>query len=390
MGRRPAVALILGLALGLALALTLAAGRSLAAPYLGPEAKPVGEYAAATLLRASELPAASAAPLRTPAADLAAGAADLLRYRAEQAATGLPDPTLTGGVPAEIGLGLERIWETVAAVSAVAAADPARLQDPAFWRACFTAHAWVPDGGRKQLRLTRYVIYSVPGSRSPTPAQGYAVYGLPGDEAALTLDQAEARRDSLLRYRYTRQDVLAGVYRAGGAAEGVAPPLAWLTLDQHEQALMQGTVAVNFPDGSQQLLNVHRSNGVPYDRSIKVTTQQARYWYFRPIDRPRGWGREPVAGAALLPMASVAGDLYNLGLGRLIALRTADGLRPVWLADTGGAFQPNLHQLDLYTGIYPDHAAFQRATAAVGDYADAWLMTWRGSADPVCKATYTP
>ena len=136
--------------------LSALAGRPLAAPYLGPEARPVGEYAAATLLRASELPAASAAPMRTPAADLAAGAADLLRYRAEQAATGLPDPTLTGGIPAEIGLGLERIWETVAAVAAVGRADPARLNDPAFWRACFTAHAWVPDGGREQLRLTRY------------------------------------------------------------------------------------------------------------------------------------------------------------------------------------------------------------------------------------------
>lgn len=356
----------------------------LAATYLGPDAKPVGTYAAATLLRPAALPAL---PQKTPAADLGSIADDLLRYYAEQEATGLPDPSVTGGIPAEMGLDLAKIKATVAAVAAITEAHPERLSDPAFLQTCFETHAWVPDGGRRQVRLTRYVIYSVAGSRVPTAGQGYAVYGLPEDEAALTLEQADAKRSEILRYRYTRQDVLGGVYRAGGASAGRAPPLAWLTLDQHEQALMQGTVQVTFPDGASQLLNVHRSNGIPYDRSIKVTTQQARYWYFRAIDRVRGWGREPVPGVAMAPMAAVAGDLYNLGLGRLIALKAADGLRLVWLADTGGAFQPNLHQLDLYTGIYPDFDAFQRATAAVGDYADAFLLHWRGSDDPVCRIT---
>ena len=78
-------------------------------------------------------------------------------------------------------------------------------------------------------------------------------------------------------------------------------------------------------------------------------------------------------------MAAVAGDLYNLGVGRLIALRNADGLRLVVLADTGGAFQPNLHQLDLYTGFFPSWSEFSKATAAVGDEAEAWLLVRRTS-----------
>ena len=101
---------------------------------------------------------------------------------------------------------------------------------------------------------------------------------------------------------------------------------------------------------------------------------RSRYWYFRELDAVRGWATEPVVGPALRPMAAVAGDLAHLGFGRLVALSTADGLRLVVVADTGGAFVDNLHQLDLYSGIFPSRAAFAEGTRSVGDTAAAWVV----------------
>ncbi|MFN7145162.1 MAG: acetate--CoA ligase, partial [Myxococcota bacterium] len=87
---------------------------------------------------------------------------------------------------------------------------------------------------------------------------------------------------------------------------------------------------------------------------------------------------------ALLPWVAVAGDLDALGFGRLLALRTADGMRLVVLADTGGAFEGNLSQLDLYTGVYPSRAAFDAATSHVGDTAGAWILAARTDL-PACR-----
>jgi membrane-bound lytic murein transglycosylase len=264
---------------------------------------------------------------------------------------------------------------TLALVDDWAQHHPERFSDPVWLGKCFSALHWKPDAGRSQIRLTRYLIYEVEGRLSPDADHPYALYALPADEAGLTEAQAEEKRATLLRFRYSRQDVLAGVYRTGGASENEAPALVWLSLRDHEQALMQGSVSVRLPgEPTRRLYNVHRANGIPYDRSIKETTQQPRYWYFRGLDRVRGWGVEPVPGIALEPLAAVAGDHYNLGLGRLIALKSADGLRLVVLADTGGAFQPNLHQLDLYSGTYPSFSAFSDATSGIGDYADAWVL----------------
>jgi hypothetical protein len=66
--------------------------------------------------------------------------------------------------------------------------------------------------------------------------------------------------------------------------------------------------------------------------------------------------------------AAVAGDVYNVGLGKIVCLETdteaGRELRLVVLADTGGAFEPNLFQLDWLAGTFPDHAAYQAWAAA--------------------------
>ncbi len=340
---------------------------SFAAPYRGPEGVVLGERRAEENFSPDVLPPG----VWKTATGLGSVAQDTLRYLAASPS----DPTVGPGLPADLG------WTTADTVRSLelvvdwSQRHPERLGDPAWLGRCFSALHWKPDTERSQIRLTRYLIYEVEGRLMPDADHPYALYALPADEAGLTEARAEEKRADLLRFRYSRQDVLAGVYRSGGASENQAPALVWVSLRDHEQALMQGSVLVQVPgEAERRLYNVHRANGIPYDRSIKETTKQPRYWYFRALDRVRGWGVEPVPGIALEPLAAVAGDHYNLGLGRLIALKNADGLRLVVLGDTGGAFQPNLHQLDLYSGSYPSFAAFSTATSGIGDYADAWLL----------------
>lgn len=310
-----------------------------------------------------------AAP-RAPSADLVAVAADTLR--AWEAMGGTSPP----GVPVERAGAVEATLRWVVAVGrADVAAGRDRLADPAFLGRCLSGLRWDPDVPRPggAIRLTRYLVYSVRGQPSALGGFQFPLWALPADEAGLDVEAAEARRASLDRFRYTRQDVVAGVYKPGGAAAGRAEPLVWLEREAHEQALLQGSVAVEV-GADTRLYNVHRNNGIPYDKTERDTRKQRAYWYFRAIDAVRGWAAEPVPGPALRPGVAVAGDLEHLGFGRLLALKAADGLRMVVVADTGGAFVDNRHQLDLYTGIHADFSAFQRATAAIGDTAQAWIV----------------
>ena len=120
---------------------------------------------------------------------------------------------------------------------------------------------------------------------------------------------------------------------------------------------------------------MHRNNGIPYDRDIKDSAKQGQYWYFQPVEGLLGYGAEGTDRVVLTPGATVAGDVYNLGLGKLVALEMTDGVRLAVLADTGGAFQPNLYQLDFLTGTYPDYATFQKATQHIPERAGAsvWI-----------------
>ena len=307
-------------------------------------------------------------PMVNDPAGVSLVAADTLRYIDQYlAADFAPGAVLPGVTPESARTTLRRV-----------AAAGARLADPTYLSACFSALRWRPDsekwGGK--IRLTRYLVYEAAGDELPTSEHRFALYAAPNDEAGLSPGDVTARRDSLDRFKYTRQDVAAGVYRAGGAAIGRANPLVWLTHDDHEQAILQGTVSVHTPSGSR-LFNVDRDNGIPYDRSITDTKQQRRYWYFRETDAVRGAGNPDTTKVALQPGAAVAGDLENVGLGTLVALQAADGLHLVVVADTGGAFQPNLHQLDLYTGVFPSRAAFDAATIKVGDTATAYVLVAR-------------
>lgn len=358
---------------------------ALAWPLLGPDGAPTGrDVQPAELFVPGPVDWSGHAVEADPAA-LGAVARDTLRYLREQ---GAEDPlAVQAGLLAEQGVTLRDVEDTLAYIAYVAEEAPERLSDPAFWSREFTMYAWRPDrqGAQErglalpadQIRVTRYLVYQLPGSLERTEAHRYALYRYPSDEAGLSQEAAEARSGELTRFRHTRADVIGGVFEPGGAAEGAAEPLVWLTREGVYEAMMQGTVEVILPDGQRRLYNVDRSNGMPYDPAIRSADRQKRYWYFAEVDGVMGWGPDREHKVRLAPGAAVAGDVYNLGLGKLVAIERGGVVRLAVLADTGGAFQPNLFQLDLFTGAFPSREAFQAATWRAGGPSEAVILIRR-------------
>ena len=351
---------------------------------LGQQGAPTAEERDAAALFA---PAEGWAPARveTDPAALGAVAAEALRYLRTR---GEADPlAVHPGILGELGVTLGDVEATLELIVETAAQHPERLSDPAWIAAHFTSYAWTPDARGAQergvrlygdrIRLTRYLVYEMAGREAPEGAYRYALYAPPRDEAGLSMEEAAARAGELLRFRYTRAEVMGGVYAEGGAAAGQAEPLIWLTRRGVYEAIMQGTVEVILPDGRRRRFNVDRANGMPYDPAIRDPSQQRRYWYFAEVEGVMGWGPERAHKVALQPMVSVAGDVHNLGLGKLIALERDGVVRLAVLADTGGAFQPNLFQLDLFTGSYPSKEAFNAATGHLGGSARASVLVRR-------------
>lgn len=300
------------------------------------------------------------------------------------------NPAVHAGLFKEMGVSLAQVEKTLQTIIKTVDEDtkakrPSRLLQSAFLEKNFRLIKWKADGaGAKshkvnvpdaRIRLTKYVVFEAKGKPNKTAENNIALYAIPDEEAKLTAEQADARKDSLLRFKYTKQQVVAG------ALEGKAvKPLVWLNRQGLEDALLQGSIMVTMPDGKKRMFNVHRNNGIAYDRRIKDPRLQNRYWYFKEVAGILGYGQDDKI--VIQPGVTFAGDVYNLGLGKLVAIRypQAGGktaLRLGLIADTGGAFVPNLYQLDYLAGVYPDRASFQKGIASLPEYADAFVLIAR-------------
>ena len=137
---------------------------------------------------------------------------------------------------------------------------------------------------------------------------------------------------------------------------------------------MQGTVLVNFTDGTKEFLNVDKNNGMSYIRGLKATAQK-RYWYFQEVDAIKGYGYKIDAKISIKPGVTFAGDVLNIGLGRIIV--TEDNqkrLKMGVIADTGGAFLPNLYQLDFLAGTFASEKDFEQYIQKLPEYTNAYIL----------------
>lgn len=265
-----------------------------------------------------------------------------------------------------------------------------KLNDPGFIKQHFDFIRWYPDIEQtKPLRLnkpliahlpkdkilmTKYYVHQAQARTKPSSDYSFALYGLPKDEETLTLEEADTK-PGLTRFQYGKQSILKGAL-----VNKTVPVLAYLNRDDLEAALMQGTVVVDFKDQHHlvKIFNVHRSNNIPYDKT-KNPYQQDRFWYFKEVNGIKGYGKDAEHKITVQSKVTFAADLEQLGLGKLLMIQypaqkgnieTRLGI----LADTGGAFQNNLFQVDFLSGTYPGREAFYQANHQIPDYVAAYFM----------------
>ncbi|QLE41780.1 hypothetical protein FD723_16055 [Nostoc sp. C052] len=282
---------------------------------------------------------------------------------------------LRAGILATQGVTVPDVLKTLDFMIAVLKEDIAnnratRLQDPKFINTNFRVIKWSaynPNSKQqKQLRITKYAVFTHPGSRKKTSTFNTPIYSL-----------KETSNNDKFYTRYTKQDVLSGIYEPGGREFGKITTLAYLTRNGLEEAIMEGTILVNFTDGYKAFFNVDRNNGMSYIRGLKATAQK-RYWYFREVDAIKGYGYKIDAKISIKPGVTFAGDVLNIGLGKVIVIEHTQGgrkrLQMGVIADTGGAFLPNLYQLDFLAGIFQNKKEFGQNITQLPDYATAYFL----------------
>lgn len=244
---------------------------------------------------------------------------------------------------------------------------PTRLQNPDFINNNFRVIKWSAHNPenlqQKKLRITKYAAFIHSGSRQKTSKYNIPIYAL-----------TEESRQNKFYTKYTKQDVLSGIYEPGGKEFGKVKPIAYLTRNGLEAALMQGTVLVNFTDGTKEFLNVDKNNEMSYIRGLKATSQK-RYWYFKEVDAIKGYGYKIDAKISIKPGVTFAGDVLNIGLGRIIVIEdNQKRLKMGVIADTGGAFLPNLYQLDFLAGTFASETEFENYIHKLPEYTNAYIL----------------
>jgi len=305
-----------------------------------------------------------------------------------------------GGRLNETEFRLNKVKETLAFICQtyredVRAGRQSRLHDKSFIEQNFEFVDWQPDltlahqiakqtqnkakSGllnripEDKILLTKYYTKLVDAKFEKTATYSQAIYQLPYDELHLSPEAAELQKDKLTRYQYTRQQVMQGVIEN----HNLAKPLLWLTPSGLHDVMLQGTAIVK-TNNQTYFYNVHRNNGIAYDYALDKD-QQKRYWYFKKVPGILGYGKEPEDKIQIIPQVTVAGNVAQLGLGKLIILSYPDVQgemqnRLVILADQGGAFDNNNFQLDLLTGSYYGWSDYHAANKHLPDFVKAKIL----------------
>jgi len=303
------------------------------------------------------------------------------------------------GQSAGVTVSMSRVQQTLDFICRIHHEDvkrnaPSRLNNADFLKKYFEFMLWQPDKAKatkvaKQstnavksrllkgipedhLLLTKYYTKLLTGSETRTSYFSQALYELPYDEQELSVEQAQEKKQELTRFKYTRQQIIKGALLNADLAK----PLIWVSEEALHDVLLQGTGVLQV-DGLTRYFNVHRNNGIAYDYHIGKR-EQARYWYFSEVPSILGYGKTIEEKIPLVPYVSVAGNVKQLGLGKLVLLsystNNASSSHLAVLADEGGAFDNNLFQLDHLVGSYEGWSDYHQANKHLPDYAKVWLM----------------
>ncbi|HEX2198664.1 MAG TPA: MltA domain-containing protein [Burkholderiales bacterium] len=288
-----------------------------------------------------------------------------------------------------------------------------------FFESQFSAYALInPEGGDRGL-VTGYYEPVIEGSRSPTEAHRFPIFGVPEDLIVVDLAGLYPElRGMRLRGRVEGRRLVPypsrGEIEAKGAAFG-APVIAW-TADPVELFFLQiqGSGQVELPGGERIRVGYADQNGHPYrslgryliDRGELVLEQASMdgikawaaahpqklqaalnanpsYVFFRelpPTDGPIG-----ALGIALTPQYSLAVDRRFVPLGAPVFLATTYPLseepleRLMAAQDTGGAIRGAV-RADFYWGTGPEAGVLAGRMRQQGRM---WLLWPRGEPLPL-------
>lgn len=214
------------------------------------------------------------------------------------------------------------------------------------------------------IHLTHYATFEIDGNNKQTPATPYALYKI-----------INKYFENDLRFKISKQNVLRGTLNRPEYKNKVKP-LVWVSRQGLEESLMQGTVIINMPNGKKRTFCVSQNNGFAYDKNIKNRENQKRYWYFKELTNKKLLKTNIIN----LGNSVFAGDIYNIGLGKIIAIRYKNRttnkieMRLGILADSGGAFINNLYQLDFYGGIFKNHDDFYKWVSPMPRNVQAYIL----------------
>lgn len=271
------------------------------------------------------------------------------------------------GILGQYGVDLDTILDTLNFMKIILEDDlksgKNRLAEPEFLNQNFRIINWKPynpkDLNQDKVRITKYAIFNHQGSKTKTAKFNIPLYEI-------------VAKDDFYK-KYTKQQVLTGIFEKGGKEFGKAKPLVYLTRDGLEEALMEGTLLVNFPDGSKKYYNVDKNNSIAYVKGLKRENQK-RYWYFKNVEGINGYGKDIEHKIKIEDSVTFAGDVFNIGVGKIVLLnyKIADKthLKMGIIGDTGGAFLPNLHQLDFLAGTFKNKEEFNKYSQSLPSYAN--------------------
>ncbi|MCF7799601.1 hypothetical protein K9M16_01220 [Candidatus Babeliales bacterium] len=218
---------------------------------------------------------------------------------------------------------------------------------------------------KNQIRLTNYAIFKTTGSYLKTKKYSCALYQI--------IAQEFAEKD---RFKFTKQQIIDGALNTINYKNKIKP-IVWLDRDGLEDAIMQGSIVVEMPDGKNRIFNVDKSNGMDFDKIIKDLKAQKRYWYFKELEQNTIENNITHLNHG---QAIFAGDINNIGIGKLISVVYINPVtkqkeaRLGVLCDTGGAFKDNLYQLDYFMGIFDDKKHFYSQIRHLPNTVEAYIL----------------
>ena len=308
------------------------------------------------------------------------------------------------------------------ALARACAAAPAAYDEAAarqFFESHFTPYALVSSLGAQSNLITGYYEPIIAGSRTPSAANRYPVYGLPEDQVVVDLADVNPELRSLrLRGRLEGRRVVPYYSRAEIEARGArlaAPVIAW-TADPVELFFLQvqGSGQVQLDNGQRIRIGYADQNGHPY-RSLgrhlvergEMALEQASmqgiqswaaanpqklqealnanpsYVFFRELE-PQENGPVGALGVALTAQYSLAVDRRYVPLGAPVWLSTTWPLseqrleRLMAAQDTGGAIR-GVARGDFYWGTGSEAGTFAGRMRQQGRM---WLLWPKGEPLP--------